>query len=535
LRERIGYLVKTSASGTVRAATFHSFCCSLLREQADEAGLLEAELPVDFEIVNESQRDEILGEICKTGGGKTGPGKLGRYIEERKRFLLLPGEEEPGLFVFPADMPPVPQAAAEMETLYSRYQNRLHESGFLDYDDLIATAARLLAAKKEILARYRKSFQHIFVDEYQDINIGQYLLLRLLAKNEKTANNIDNAADDPSLWVIGDPNQAIYSFRGSDIRFIDRFTLDYPGASRFELATSFRCAAPIISAATILTGSELRGTDRPVALYRREYPSDKSEAEGVARAVSRLIGGASFFAKDSDDADSNDANADNIADAYAETAAPTDCAVLIRAAPLAGPVINALKDHGIPVCGTSFALSGGRPWWEDEPVKSFLLKVRESAQSEKEFQTERRNPAMARLFELADMLGGVHPLLDALSYSDAGGLPEFETEGVHILTIHAAKGLEFDHVFVIGLEDGILPFTLYGDNQPDRIDEERRLLYVAMTRARIGLHLSWARSRNFRGRPLTGSPSPFLGELENIIPLLKEKRRYKKDTQLSLF
>jgi DNA helicase-2/ATP-dependent DNA helicase PcrA len=199
---------------------------------------------------------------------------------------------------------------------------------------------------------------------------------------------------------------------------------------------------------------------------------------------------------------------------------------------LAGPFIKALKDHGIPVCKS---LSGERLWWEDEPVKSFLLKVRESAEIEKEFQTERANPALARLFELADTLGGVHPLFDALAYSDSGGLPEFESEGVHILTIHAAKGLEFDHVFVIGLEDGILPFTLYGDNQPDQIDEERRLLYVAMTRARNGLHLSWARSRNFRGRILTGSPSPFLSELENIIPLLKEKRQFKKDNQLSLF
>ncbi|MDR0474828.1 MAG: ATP-dependent helicase, partial [Treponema sp.] len=410
---------------------------------------------------------------------------------------------------------------------------------------LIAGTARLLAIKKEILAEYRESFRHIFVDEYQDINLSQYLLLMLLANSGKVANN--EAAASPSLWVIGDPNQAIYSFRGSDKRFIDRFMLDYPDASRFELGTSFRCAAPIISAAGLLTGSDLRGTDRPVALYRREYPSDKSEAEGIARNISRLIGGASFFAKDSDDAgpgcdgagaDNNDTAqfaAERLSDAYADTAAPADCAVLIRAAPLAGPVIKALKDHGIPVCRTSFELSGEQPWWKEEPVKSFLLKLRESAAPEKEFQNERRNPAMARLFELADMLGGVLSLFDALAYSDSGGLPEFESEGVNILTIHAAKGLEFDHVFVPGLEGGILPFTLYGDKQPDWIDEERRLLYVAMTRARIGLHLSWAKSRNFRGRLLKGNPSPFLGELENIIPLLKEKRQFKKDKQLNLF
>jgi superfamily I DNA/RNA helicase len=101
------------------------------------------------------------------------------------------------------------------------------------------------------------------------------------------------------------------------------------------------------------------------------------------------------------------------------------------------------------------------------------------------------------------------------------------------MTIHASKGLEFDHVFIIGLEDGILPFTLYETEAP--LEEERRLLYVAMTRARVGLHLSWARSRNFKGRILKGSPSPFLAELENIIPLVERMRPLKKDSQLSLF
>jgi superfamily I DNA/RNA helicase len=353
------------------------------------------------------------------------------------------------------------------------------------------------------------------------------------------AGRATTEGDNPSLWVIGDPNQAIYGFRGSDKRFIDRFMVDYPDASRFELTKSFRCADPIISAAGRLAGSELKGTGKPVDLYRSEYASDKSEAEGVARAVSRLIGGASFFAKDSEAGqDSFSDNRKQITgnceagrgnDSYAEMAAPGDCAVLIRAAPLAGPVVKALQDHGIP-----FVLTGDKPWWEEKPIKPFLTRVRESPSPEDEFQKGKNNPEMSRLFELAGLLGGVHPLLDALEYSDSGGLGDGR-EGVHIMTIHAAKGLEFDHVFVIGLEDGILPFTLYGDYDPEQLDEERRLLYVAMTRARIGLRLSWARSRNFKGRIINGSPSPFLEELEKIIPLLQEKRPGRKDNQLKLF
>jgi len=103
------------------------------------------------------------------------------------------------------------------------------------------------------------------------------------------------------------------------------------------------------------------------------------------------------------------------------------------------------------------------------------------------------------------------------------------------MTIHAAKGLEFDHVFVPGCEEGILPFTLFGEDRPDIIDEERRLLYVAMTRARIGLALSWAHRRSFKGRILQGQMSPFLNQLEEIIPLVEVKRPSKKSDQLSLF
>jgi superfamily I DNA/RNA helicase len=103
------------------------------------------------------------------------------------------------------------------------------------------------------------------------------------------------------------------------------------------------------------------------------------------------------------------------------------------------------------------------------------------------------------------------------------------------MTIHASKGLEFDHVFVSGLEEGILPFTLFGATGPEDIAEERRLLYVAMTRARTGLHLSWAASRSFRGRVLTQPPSRFLASLESLIPELKHGIKRERDRQLDLF
>jgi superfamily I DNA/RNA helicase len=529
LRDRVGELLrrgegagadKSARSGVV-AATFHSFCCSLLREHAADAGISP-----DFGITSDTRKEDILRELRKTGGGKNGPTakKLGNYIEERKRFLLLPGRREQraaaAIINFTGDMFPVPEPDREMEILYTQYRDRLSRAGLLDYEDLIAGTVRLLGAKESILAEYRKRFRYIFVDEYQDINLSQYILLRLLADGVTAGAG---GCPWPSLWVIGDPNQAIYGFRGSDKRFIDRFISDYPDARRFELARSFRCADPIISAAGRLTGSGLRGTERPVDLCRCEYATDKAEAEGVARAISRLIGGATFFAKDSDDAGPGTSD-------YADTAAPGDCAVLIRAAPLADAVVKALNDHGIP-----FELTGEQRWWDEEPFKSFLDQTRASAAPEDAFQKGKQNPALKRLFELAALFGNVRSLLDALACSGPGGFPEFNREGVKIMTIHASKGLEFDHVFVIGLEDGILPFTLYDDAGALRLEEERRLLYVAMTRARVGLYLSWAHSRIFKGRKLNGKPSPFLDELEKIIPLAESKKSVKKDSQLKLF
>ena len=531
LRDRIEKLTAgaDSAGGAVYTATFHSFCCALLREVSAGAGI-----PPDFEILNEARRENLLRGLCAEAGGKTRAAfkRLGSYIEERKRLLLFPGEDSPRIVPeiinLPDIMPPIPKSSPELEALYHTYRTRLRETALVDYEDLIAGTVRLFYNKKNILEKYRRRFRSIFVDEYQDINFGQYVLLRLLAGDGDKA---------PSLWVIGDPNQAIYGFRGSDRRFIDRFPLDFPQARCFVLTRSFRCAAPIISAAGQLTGSALEGNGRPVDLYRYEYPSGKAEAEGIARAVSRLIGGASFFAKDSNDSGwtgggPNSGGADQSASLYADTASPADCAVLLRAAALAPPVVKALTDHGIP-----FELTGEQPWWEAEPYKSFLNRVRASAAPETGFQKEQNNPALKRLFELAGFFGDVHSLLDALAYSDSGSLPGIKHEGVNIMTMHACKGLEFDHVFVAGLEDSLMPFTLYDREvlPPERIAEERRLLYVAMTRARAGLHLSWARSRIFRGRKIAGTPSRFLAELEKIIPLAPVKEAPKKEKQLPLF
>jgi uncharacterized protein (TIGR00375 family) len=558
LRVRIAAALGEKAAG-ITAATFHSLCLSLLKEQAGKKGV-----PGDFRIAGEGEREDILREICGGAGGKKRIGfqRLGEYIEERKRFLLLPGEGEPkfgpsafGLLSRPARELGVPEAEPEMEGLYGLYRDRLRASGLLDFEDLPAGTVRLLGGNRDLLLLYRDRFRFIFVDEYQDLNFVQYALIRLLSAGEEElfpAGKGPPGGEPPSLWVIGDPNQAIYGFRGSDNRFIRRFQEDYPDAGEFHLARSFRCAVPILNAAGRLMDTRLRGAGGEAGLFRQEYPTEKAEAEGIARRISRLIGGASFFAIDSDTADNG-----------AAEGALGDQAVLIRSAALAPPLIKALGDHGVPV-----EFTGERPWWEEEPVRTLLTLLRESlpgggsgggfrgfapdsgapveaVRAAWEFLRQTGGPGAGkkgkapevpeRLISLASLYDDIPAFLETLAIRGAGDLPETRREGVRLMTIHASKGLEFDHVFIAALEEGLLPFTLYGDQRGERhIEEERRLLYVAMTRARRGLYLSWARKRKVQGRILEGGPSRFLKELETLIPLGQDYLPRPRDPQHEL-
>ncbi|MDR1399458.1 MAG: UvrD-helicase domain-containing protein [Treponema sp.] len=534
LRERIASIVADTAA--ITTATFHSFCASILREQTSAAGV-----SAEFRILNDTERDAILRELCDRETGRTRAEGLGKYIEARKRFLLLPGENEPPhvapslrLLVGELGLPPM---KADEERLYTAYRERLRASDTMDFDDIVIETVRLLAMNSDMLVQYQQRFRAVFVDEYQDINFAQYVLIQFLAPKD----------DERLLRVIGDPNQAIYGFRGSDKRFIDRFLTDYPDARCFSLSESFRCAAPVIDAALSLVpeSATLRGAQRTVQLYRAEYPTEKSEAEGIARRVSRLIGGTTFFAFDS-----------GVADDAAAISSLDECAILLRTLSLASPIIKALGDHGIP-----FELSGETPWWEKEPINALLTFLREHKQSapvlppDKVIHTvweqlvkskavkiprgsrESAEAGVNRLSSMARSFDTLPAFLDILTLSDAATGEGMTHSGVAIMSIHASKGLEFDHVFVAGLEEGFLPFTLYEtEHIPlERLDEEKRLLYVAMTRARHGLYLSCAQKRLFQGRTLSAGKSRFFYHLETLVPTENALPVRKRDQQLSLF
>lgn len=601
LRSRLGRALGSDRAAAVTAGTFHSFCLSLLREHSGPAGLASG-----FRVLGQDERNALVAKVAAAGLPRRRRGVLGPYIEGRKRFLLKPGETEPRLGpLAPGELQElaaeldVAPSDDELEVAYGKYREALAAEGALDFDDLVAGTVRLLSRNAEVLDGLRRRYRTVFVDEFQDLNFAQYALLRILCPGTGSAG--------PVPFVIGDPNQAIYAFRGSDPRLVRRFTVDYPDAVTYSLDRSFRCAPAIIDAASSLVDSALRGSGAATALFRREYRTDKSEAEGIARRIAALIGGTGFFAFDSGVVDTrSDARvpgrlgeADTAACGTSGAAEPgpgigslRDCAILVRASALAFPIAEALRNHGIP-----YRVVGERPWWEDEPARTLVALLverygrdgnvdpveafREAAASLEagegkpspaaarlgtgageiegagpsgrtvDGRSEGRGirgdagrksvsaEALERLSSLASAFGSLGSFLDALSLGDSQDGWDERSERVSIMTIHAAKGLEFDYVFVAGLEEGLLPFTLF-DESPDsdgesRMEEERRLLYVAMTRARFGLELSWARRRQFRGRTLELPPSRFLSELERLVPPGAAAPSRKRDPQLGLF
>jgi uncharacterized protein (TIGR00375 family) len=546
LSSRVGRRLSGAGPAAVTSSTFHAFGATL------EAflGEGEAEGAEDF-LLSEAERDSLLEDIAqRVGLGARAAKRLGLYIEGRKRLLLGPGEAgargeppAPGLPPLEEDAP----TDAGLEAGYAAYEAALASLGARDFDALIFRPVRLLASAPSLLAAAWDRWRRLLVDEYQDVNYAQYALVRLLS-------------DAP--FAIGDPDQAIYGFRGADPRFIGRFMEDYPGARLHRLTRSYRCKASVLAASGRLVGGgegTQAGLDTgsgALALRRIELSSEAAEAEWIARRIEGLVGGTSLFSLDSGVVSSEREG----------TASPGDIAILLRLAEEAPALEKALKDHGIPFRGL-----GERPWWEGDRFLPILGALRAALEP-------RRAPLAATLS--ASLLAGLgslglagksalecvelalglfskeslcpeerelllesaspFPNLPSFLASLSGGVEEgqsaLKNDRVALMTIHASKGLEFPYVFIPGLEEGLIPFTRF-DASPARIAEEARILYVGMTRAREELCLSSARRRFLGGRPVELPPSSFLERIgSDLAQLLRsDEAKKRKDTQLDLF
>lgn len=597
LASRLGARLSHQGDGGARlpaALTFHAFASLLMQGAAPgtaarkgQAELFEEAAPssgAGLVLVEGGERDYLLEAACLGSGLREGDSKrLGRYIEERKRLLARPGEPIARGSAPLGGLPPREEGLdvdGALDAGYAAYEAALAKAGAIDFDGLLLEATLRLAGDEKFAKEARRRWSALLVDEYQDVNYAQYALVRLLAPG----------GDFQGPFAIGDPDQAIYGFRGADPRFIARFVEDYPEAAVFRLSKSFRCPPVVLEASARVVkrdGSAVAADDAGAAgplILRAEAPTARAEAEWMARRMEGLLGGTSLFSFDSGVvgglADSED-DADG-----AGGASPGDIAVLLRLADAAAPIEAALRDHGIP-----FRSLGERPWWL-EPRPAAVIALLRAATDKRRLPflppgqrplaiglaegiaaiskadaspeaaiAAATNLAIALLSEngllpKADGAGEMSDLdklrgrfkeaskdvdgLDAFLESLRGDLPQEDfaarADRVAIMTIHASKGLEFPYVFLPCLEEGILPFTLFGTSAA-RLAEERRLLYVGMTRAKRRLFLSSARARAILGREVRLEPSSFLGSLgEDLAELVAaEPPPRPRDPQLSLF
>ena len=379
----------------------------------------------------------------------------------------------------------------------------------------------------EIAALWRRRYTHICVDEFQDVDEQQYRLLRTLAP------------PDGNICAIGDPNQAIYGFRGADASCFDRFRADRPDAAIVALKRNYRSSGTIVTAsAQVIAGAEDAGdiADAVREMHERitvhVAPTERAEAEFVVHAIERLIGGHSFFSIDS----GRGRNARRTDLSFA------DFAVLYRTEAQSAALCEAFDRSGMP-----YQRSSHRRLEEEPGMRALLSALAEDGETGEladqllaaglRLGTRCDAVVLQRLTALARSCGNDRArFLDAVALATGADFLDPRAERVSLLTLHAAKGLEFAVTFIVGLEDGVLPLH-WGEPDETAIAEERRLLYVGMTRAKDRLVLSRALQRKWRGRLRAMDPSPFLRDVEHEL-LLRQRvdapRGRPQDRQLEL-
>jgi DNA helicase-2/ATP-dependent DNA helicase PcrA len=507
LRERLSALLGARAAA-ISALTFHALGLSLLRSHASAAGL-----PDGFRVLDETDRHALVKRVAELAGVGDEATKLARAISRAKADAL------------PADLP------EDVAKIFASYEKSLADTGSVDFDDLVVRAVRVLKDSPAALAEARKSCQHLLVDEYQDINASQYRLVRLLAPADETG----------SLCAVGDPDQAIYGFRGSDPAYFSRFAQDFPASRVVQLSRNYRSASPIVRLATAVIEKHPGRQERPVTaliakgahVLRHVVADERAEADFIAAEIELAVGGISLLAM----------GAGRAADRASPDLAFHDIAVLTRLSAQADAVEEALGRAGIPCQRAHDDALATRPHVADllarlqravnrdgkRPLADVIARLDPEASLD-----PRRQRAVELLCTLAvPFADDLAAFLEAVAVGRDVDLAQ-APQRVSLLTLHASKGLEFPLVFIAGCEDGILPLRLPW-LPPADVDEERRLLYVGMTRAKQRLVLVATRKRTLLGRRVENRACPFLDDvppgllLDRIAPARRRKPR-----QLSL-
>lgn len=366
----------------------------------------------------------------------------------------------------------------QMASLVRDYEGIKGDRGLLDFEDILLVLVGALRENAGMAREVRAQYRWFTVDEFQDVNAVQRALLQ------------EWLGDRDSLCVVGDPSQTIYTFTGASARYLQEFPATYPQATVVRLVRCYRCTPQIVDVANSVIHA---GTGKPITLTSQCAPGPVPEVTAF-----------------DDDVAEARAIAESIAAEIDAGAAPSDFAVLYRINAQSVEIAAALAERGIP-----FTTRGSERFFELPEVREAVTRIRGAARAG-ETSLEAVPAilgAMGWTPEVPTSTGAVRDRWEnlsaivALSREQSSVLADFVTEldrraemqhspeavGVTLASIHAAKGLEWPVVFVLGCSDGLLP--LLHAESPEQIEEERRLLYVAITRAQRRLSLSWAHAR----------------------------------------
>jgi len=394
-----------------------------------------------------------------------------------------------------------PRPVTEITALYAGYEDLKVRKNQFDFEDLLLHATALLETEPAVALQVRDQYRYFVVDEYQDVNPAQQRLLDAWL------------GDRDDLCVVGDPEQTIYSFAGASPEYLTGFSTRYPKATVVRLVRDYRSTPQVVALANRLSGGALVAQlpAGPVPVID-SYSDEVAEAAAVATKISRLI---------------------------ADGTPASEIAVLFRINAQSETFEQALAEAGVP-----YVLRGGERFFERPEVREAVFLLRGAARGEQPDEgtladvvrsvlaavgfgpvppagsgvARDRWESLAALVRLAEERVGVDPAESSLSdfvadLEERASLQHAPVvDGVTLASLHAAKGLEWDAVFLIGLVDGTLPIV-YAETTA-QVDEERRLLYVGITRARRYLALSWAAARSPGGRA-SRRPSRFLDDLRS--------------------
>jgi len=509
-------------------ATFHALCAKILRIDGQFLGI-----PKNFLIYDtQDQKDAIKQafELLGLSAKEYKPSSVLNTISQAKNEL-----------VSDTDYPNYARGHFQevVSRVYVIYQKLLKENAALDFDDLILKTVELFRNHPQILEKYQNKFQYILVDEYQDTNHAQYLLTKMLSQKW---NNI---------CVVGDFSQSIYSFRGADFLNLAKFKEDFNNTKTFSLSQNYRSTQKILDAATAVisknnthpvlklwteneTGEEVtvyeslneqkeaefivdkilklkyenpdfKNYDFSV-LYRTNAQSRAIEEVFIHRGISYiLIGGTRFYERK----EIKDALA------YLKILANSKDKVSIKRIEKLG--------KGRFAKFLEFQTNYSEKTITDFPTIDLLddvLKATEylSLFDEKDEEDIQRLENIKELRSVAIEFPNIDQFLENVSLVEQEYMPDHvmdengKKDAVNMMTLHAAKGLEFKVVFMVGMEEGLFPHSRSMMDK-NELEEERRLCYVGMTRARNKLFLTYSRKRLFFGQKTTNIVSRFILEL----------------------